>query len=705
MWDNLPADQKKIYENAAKFEEEKRPDVTKKIVLREAPFPKPVSSLTSTENNATYLPEEKEKPTASSPDTAAADANVLAPDAKDDAKDAFEGSNKNGHPRTSQSTAENRQQQEQQQRQGATRTMSLNDSFTDLVQIIMRQAEQEFSNLQDTAQRNAATLASTALEKTMGIVSRTAANLYLDARQAVQPEAATPVATAAASSPPPAPPASSRPSTSLAKPHSFRSSIYYRCDFCDSVIENVRHSCTTCPDFDLCDQCFPIAEHNHPPHRFIARSVTQMNNYSGHEGIPHPGIICDGCDQKCGHCADYDLCDACETRAPLIHAPDHVFLKIRSPIRGGTRYPLLPTFATSSSPVVCPPRALSSTTSTTSNRVEKPEATDDEVTITEPGLLLSSAFAEDINLPDGSEVQPNQRLLKIWKLKNDGREAWPTGTMLTFCGGQHPPRDSMAQFEVPAAASGEYVCVIAEIMTPSAPGRCVSYFRLCAPNGVRFGHRLWADLKVVAKQDESTQEQEPELQEQEQEQEQEQRHVQSTSPPMTELEHHHADETEVRVMDGSMIYPKLESSSEEVRSARDNDPFRDPTRTPSVVSYAVSEASTENYSVDFAASETGESVQLLDDHESSSEDEFVVVPDMEHKNSPNEKSPEPSTSTTPEVRTPENETDSSTYRRQLMQIHEMGLTFCDELALQLLAAHDGNVDKAVPEILENLYPE
>lgn len=227
----------------------------------------------------------------------------------------------------------------------------------------------------------------------------------------------------------------------------------------------------------------------------------------------------------------------------------------------------------------------------------------------------------------------------------------------------------MAQFEVPVAAPGEYVCVIAEIMTPSAPGRCVSYFRLCAPNGMRFGHRLWADLNVVLKQEEQDPEQE-QMQEQ-QHTEQEQQSARSMSSPVVEQEHPRPEEAEERVMDGSMIYPKLESSSEEVRSAHADDPFRDPTSTPSVVSYAVSEASTENYSLDFAASEADESVQLLDSHESSSEDEFVVVPDMEHKNSPNEKSPEPSTSTTPEVKTPENEINSSRYRRQLTQIHEM----------------------------------
>lgn len=259
----------KFYENATRFQKDNRTTLADDLAPREgAPSPSTASeqkipsavtispeatSPSTPAENATYTAEKKEKPSTSSPDTAAssrsaADVGAAAPDAKDAAKHG----DKDSHPRTSRSAADSQQQQD------TARPLSLNDSFTDLVQIIMRQAEQEFSSLQDTAQRNAATLASTALEKTMGIVSRTAANLYLDARQAVRTEAAAPAASRTAAPPPPSPPSSSslpastaatssHPLPSLAKPHSFRSSIYYRCDFCDSVIETVRHSCTICP--------------------------------------------------------------------------------------------------------------------------------------------------------------------------------------------------------------------------------------------------------------------------------------------------------------------------------------------------------------------------------------------------------------------------------------------------------------------------
>jgi len=53
------------------------------------------------------------------------------------------------------------------------------------------------------------------------------------------------------------------------------------------------------------------------------------------------GVTCDGCQVspiiglrwKCGNCADYDLCWACENKgAALRHNPHHIFLKIHDPL-------------------------------------------------------------------------------------------------------------------------------------------------------------------------------------------------------------------------------------------------------------------------------------------------------------------------------------------------------------------------------------
>ncbi|KAF9132482.1 hypothetical protein BG015_003702 [Linnemannia schmuckeri] len=122
------------------------------------------------------------------------------------------------------------------------------------------------------------------------------------------------------------------------------------CDICTVVITGVRHKCFQCPDYDLCQECLPLAKVHHKGHSFVPIS------HPGELSIKvdctlHYGIICDGCDgvitgirYKCGNCADYDLCGNCEASPFHRHDPKHIFLKIRRPIhsRMSPAVPLLP---------------------------------------------------------------------------------------------------------------------------------------------------------------------------------------------------------------------------------------------------------------------------------------------------------------------------------------------------------------------------
>ncbi|KAF1800628.1 hypothetical protein V8B55DRAFT_1534289 [Mucor lusitanicus] len=164
------------------------------------------------------------------------------------------------------------------------------------------------------------------------------------------------------------------------------------CDYCDSDIVGIRHTCGACPDFDLCHTCFSIVKENHPQdHIFVTRLVgTQAStdksttrparkhkqtrpNYttqadstatasassppaSADRAIPtariqHLGVECDHCQAniegiryKCGHCTNYDLCETCEHQAASFHDTTHAFIKIRYPIQSIVKKPLLPKF-------------------------------------------------------------------------------------------------------------------------------------------------------------------------------------------------------------------------------------------------------------------------------------------------------------------------------------------------------------------------
>lgn len=113
-----------------------------------------------------------------------------------------------------------------------------------------------------------------------------------------------------------------------------------------------------------------------------------------------------------------------------------------------------------------------------------------------------SRFIADVTLPDGTIVAPGSKFTKIWKLGNHGTQDWATGTNLIHVGGDsllENPTDGPV-IVTPASASGGEVDVAVDLVAPAAPGRYISYFRLCGPRGMRFGQRIWV-MVVVSDED------------------------------------------------------------------------------------------------------------------------------------------------------------------------------------------------------------
>lgn len=85
--------------------------------------------------------------------------------------------------------------------------------------------------------------------------------------------------------------------------------------------------------------------------------------------------------------------------------------------------------------------------------------------------------------------------MKIWRLRNEGQESWPLGTVLEHVGG-----DSLATTtRVPVVSTvepGSEVEIAVDMSAPERPGRYVSFWKLADSEGVRFGQRVWADICV-----------------------------------------------------------------------------------------------------------------------------------------------------------------------------------------------------------------
>lgn len=191
--------------------------------------------------------------------------------------------------------------------------------------------------------------------------------------------------------------------------------------------------------------------------------------------VVHDNVVCDGCNgpvvgtrYKCSVCPDYDLCETCELKGG-VHDSTHPLLKITTPLNPSSR-------AGSRGGRTCPYYRRGT------NRAMAPLA----------------RFVQDVNMGDrsGNTLAPSSKFLKTWRMRNEGSTAWSEGTILAFVGGdQLGAPESVA---VPAVAVGGEVDISVAMIAPSVPGRYVSYWRLCGPEGARFGHRVWVDIQVSA---------------------------------------------------------------------------------------------------------------------------------------------------------------------------------------------------------------
>jgi hypothetical protein len=123
------------------------------------------------------------------------------------------------------------------------------------------------------------------------------------------------------------------------------------------------------------------------------------------------------------------------------------------------------------------------------------------------GGKLDARFVQDVTIFDGTELAPGTQFTKIWRLRNSGSLAWPQQTQLVHVGGDEMGPIYAATLELPehGLAPDDEVEVSVDLVAPERPGRYVSHWRLVAPAGPKFGHRVWVLIQVVEKDEESPQ--------------------------------------------------------------------------------------------------------------------------------------------------------------------------------------------------------
>jgi next-to-BRCA1 protein 1 len=118
-------------------------------------------------------------------------------------------------------------------------------------------------------------------------------------------------------------------------------------------------------------------------------------------------------------------------------------------------------------------------------------------------VQLQARFIEDVTIPDGCVVNPSANLRKSWKLENSGDQAWPAGCFMVIQEGNPAfgVQAETSEITLPALQPGEQFIADVNVVAPAVAGRYTSYWRVCDPWGVRFGHRFWIDIIVAAEDD------------------------------------------------------------------------------------------------------------------------------------------------------------------------------------------------------------
>ncbi|KAF8539819.1 hypothetical protein BDD12DRAFT_76259 [Trichophaea hybrida] len=322
------------------------------------------------------------------------------------------------------------------------------------------------------------------------------------------------------------------------------------CDSCDKTIFGVRHKCIDCPDWDYCSNCIKSASQLHPGHRFVPvfdnEAVAPLSKSVPLASVMHSGVYCDGpvCAQyghgicirgaryKCAICPDTDFCGTCEASPLNLHNTSHPLIKFKTPIRN-----VLVTSTDDSNTVmgdVVEPRsqpekeepAISTANTATQvqtiadvkpteefatpsqevekveEQVEKEQVEEKIVPVEKPVPELRATFFGDA-VADGTCFTVGQEFTQTWSMKNTGFSTWPAGVTIRFVGGDYmflKSEENLLDATVTDSETkpGDIVKFSVGLSATWPPNKpYISYWRLTAPDGRRFGDNIWCSINVT----------------------------------------------------------------------------------------------------------------------------------------------------------------------------------------------------------------
>lgn len=293
-----------------------------------------------------------------------------------------------------------------------------------------------------------------------------------------------------------------------------------RCDECNmNPLIGVRYKCSVRDNYDLCEKCesaspqpYPMIKIYSPDQAPLAILIAVKDDDRGRPGRHHPPF---------GHVRPHHMFGG---RGPCPRGPPFGF-GFDKPNQNGYNASACPPnrwgkwarcAAKSFVDTVDAATPVASSLESSQGDMKADETADIEQKIIEEAIRMSveesagvvepqpvnvserprARFVRDITYPDGTHVQPGTRFTKVWRMRNDGSLDWPVGCALVSAGGDDLAAVD-ARVNVPSVSPGQEDDIAIELLAPDRTGRHVAYFRLQTADGVNFGHRLWADIRVV----------------------------------------------------------------------------------------------------------------------------------------------------------------------------------------------------------------
>uniref|UniRef100_A0A0D6QZQ1 ZZ-type domain-containing protein n=1 Tax=Araucaria cunninghamii TaxID=56994 RepID=A0A0D6QZQ1_ARACU len=117
---------------------------------------------------------------------------------------------------------------------------------------------------------------------------------------------------------------------------------------------------------------------------------------------------------------------------------------------------------------------------------------------------LDCRFVQDVTIFDGTQLAPATPFTKIWRLRNNGTVPWPQQTQLVRVGGDDLGAGNAVSLEIQEQGYpvDQEIDAAVDLVAPIQPGRYVSYWRLMAPSGQKFGQRVWVLIQVETQKEE-----------------------------------------------------------------------------------------------------------------------------------------------------------------------------------------------------------